>query len=440
MKNKYIGNSAWIIAGKIMQSLIALVVGAITARYLGPSNYGIINYVAVYVTFFSCIANLGMNSTVVNELLLSPENTGKIIGTMTLAKFITSVISAVLVIGTVAVIDRGENTVVIVATIYSSYLVFQSFQTFEYWYQSRLQSKVTALVGVFAYIIMSVYKVILLVTRASIYWFAFSMSVDVLIISIVLYVLYKKHNGPKLETSWTLFKELFARSHPFILAGLIQVIYTKTDTVMLKHMLDTAEVGIYTCASTLVGYGSLVMIAVTDSARPAVITAKQQGDELYIRRVRQVFSITFFVGVLIGMGFTIMSSPIVSIIYGKEYLGSIQPMVILAWNSILVYITTVRNMWIVCENKQKYTIIFCAIGAISNILANCFLIPVCGAFGAAVATTIAQLISGIIAPCFFEETRIVVKFLVEAICFKNVLTPKDKLGIKNKITQTFKRT
>lgn len=439
MRNKYIGNSIWIIAGKILQSLIALIVGAITARYLGPSNYGIINYVAAYVTFFSCIANLGMNSTVVNELLMSPENTGKIIGTMTLAKLIASAISAVLVTGIVAVVDHGENAVVIVAAIYSSYLVFQSFQTFEYWYQSRLQSKVTALVGVLAYIIMSAYKVILLVTRASVYWFAFSMSVDVIIISVVLLILYKKHKGPKLEISWSLFRELFARSRPFILAGLIQVIYTKTDTIMLKHILDTTEVGIYTCASTLVGYGSLVMIAVTDSARPAVITAKQQGDELYIRRVRQVFSITFLAGVLIGLGFTIMSNPMVSIIYGEEYLGSIQPMIILAWNSMLVYITTVRNIWIVCENKQKYTIIFCALGAIVNILANYFLIPAFGVSGAAIATTIAQLISGIIAPCFFGETRIVVKFLVDAICFKNVLTPEEKLGIKNKIAQVFKR-
>ncbi len=439
MKNKYIGNSVWIITGKILQSVIALVVGAITARYLGPSNYGIINYVAAYVTFFSCIANLGMNSTVVNELLLSPDNTGKIIGTMTLAKFISSAVSAVLVTGIVAVIDRGENTVVIVAAIYSSYLVFQSFQTFEYWYQSRLQSKVTALVGVFAYIVMSSYKVVLLIVDASLYWFAFSMSVDVIIIAVVLMVLYKKQNGPRLEVSWQLFKELFARSRPFILAGLIQVIYTKTDTVMLKHMLDATEVGIYTCASTLVGYGGLVMIAVTDSARPAVITAKQQGVEHYIRRVRQVFSITIIAGVIIGLGFTLLSNPIVSIIYGEDYISSIQPMIILAWNSLLIYLTTVRNIWIVCENKQKYTIIFCAMGAVVNIIANYLLIPVFGASGAAIATIIAQIISGIIAPCFFKGTREVVKYLGEAIIFKNIFAEDEKAWIKNKITQVFKR-
>ena len=439
MKNRYIVNSIWIIIGKIVQALIALVVGAITARYLGPSNYGIINYVAAYVTFFSCIANLGMNSTAVNELLSSSENTGKIIGTMTLAKAIASVMSAAMVIGIVLVADSGENTVIIVAAIYSSYLIFQAFQTFEYWYQSRLQSKVTALVGVFAYIVMSAYKVILLVMRANIYWFAFSMSVDVIIISVALAVLYKKHNGPKLEASWTLFKELFSRSRPFILAGLIQVIYTKTDTIMLKHMLSASEVGIYTCAATLVGYGGLVMTAIVDSSRPAVITAKQQGSEMYSRRVRQVFGITILAGVFLAIGFTILSELIVSVIYGKEYLRATNPMIILAWNSMLVYITTVRNIWIVCENKQKYTIVFCALGAVVNIAANCALIPALGASGAAIATTIAQLISGIVAPCFFKETRVVVKAMFESMCLKKLLTEEEKRKIKNKIVYILKR-
>lgn len=439
MKNKYIGNSVWIIAGKIIQALIAFLVGAITARYLGPSNYGIINYVAAYVTFFSCIANLGMNSTAVNEILVSPDDTGKIIGTMTLAKFISSMMSAILVVGIVAVVDHGDNAVILVAAIYSSYLVFQSFQTFAYWYQARLQSKVTALVSVVAYIVMSVYKIALLVAKANIYWFAFSMSVDVIIIAIGLFVLYKKHNGPKLEVSWEMFKDIFARSRPFILAGLIQIIYTKTDTVMLKHFLDTAEVGIYTCASTLVGYGGLIMIGVTDSARPAVITAKKQSDELYARRVRQIFGITIIAGVFIGVGFTVFATPAVAIVYGKAYMGATLPMIILAWNSLLIYLTTVRNIWIVCENKQKYTIVFCALGATINILINCCLIPVLGASGAAIATTIAQLISGIIAPCLFKETRVVLKYMGEAICFRNVLTSEEREEIKNKIAHIFKR-
>ena len=44
LKNKEVGNAGWLIGGKVVQMALSLVVGVITARYLGPSNYGLIGY------------------------------------------------------------------------------------------------------------------------------------------------------------------------------------------------------------------------------------------------------------------------------------------------------------------------------------------------------------------------------------------------------------
>lgn len=50
--NKEVKNAGWLIGGKIIQMLLSLVVGVLTARYLGPGNYGLVNYGAAYVGFF----------------------------------------------------------------------------------------------------------------------------------------------------------------------------------------------------------------------------------------------------------------------------------------------------------------------------------------------------------------------------------------------------
>ena len=52
-KNKVVKNAGWIIGGKVSNKLLAFVVGIFAARYLGPSNYGLINYAAAYATFFA---------------------------------------------------------------------------------------------------------------------------------------------------------------------------------------------------------------------------------------------------------------------------------------------------------------------------------------------------------------------------------------------------
>ena len=59
-RNKVFTNMRWLVSGRILQMAIALVINMITARYLGVNNYGIINYIASYVSFFTPICSLGL--------------------------------------------------------------------------------------------------------------------------------------------------------------------------------------------------------------------------------------------------------------------------------------------------------------------------------------------------------------------------------------------
>ena len=60
--NRFFSNVIWDMGGKVFQMILTLVVGMLTARYLGPSNYGVIGETASYVSFFSVICQLGFNN------------------------------------------------------------------------------------------------------------------------------------------------------------------------------------------------------------------------------------------------------------------------------------------------------------------------------------------------------------------------------------------
>ena len=57
-KSKVARNAGWIIMGRVAQALIGIIVGLLTARYLGPSNYGVISYAIAYTTFFNSLIEL----------------------------------------------------------------------------------------------------------------------------------------------------------------------------------------------------------------------------------------------------------------------------------------------------------------------------------------------------------------------------------------------
>ncbi|MCS2307843.1 oligosaccharide flippase family protein [Bacteroides thetaiotaomicron] len=67
-RKNIIKNLFWAILGKVVNVLGALFVGILVARYLGPSQYGLMNYVISYVTIFMVLSAFGLDNIEIREL------------------------------------------------------------------------------------------------------------------------------------------------------------------------------------------------------------------------------------------------------------------------------------------------------------------------------------------------------------------------------------
>ena len=77
-----------------------------------------------------------------------------------------------------------------------------------------------------------------------------------------------------------------------------------------------------------------------------------------------------------------------------------------------------RGIWILCENKNRYTKLYLLWGLLVNLILNWLLIPRMGIEGAALATLITQIVTCIIAPVFYKETRIHTWILLQSILLR----------------------
>ena len=173
--NRVARNAVWIIGIRVIQAAIAMLINMLTARYLGPSGFGLIMYASSLVAFVLPVMQLGLNNVLVQEIVNRPEEEGKILGTSIILSLSSSVCCIVGVITFAFVANPSEPRTVTVCGLYSLILVFQALDYVEYWYQAKLMSKYTSMISLIAYVIVSGYKVFLLVTGKSVYWFAVSM-------------------------------------------------------------------------------------------------------------------------------------------------------------------------------------------------------------------------------------------------------------------------
>lgn len=420
-QNKVVKNASWLMGGKIVHMLLSFFIGLLTARYLGPSNYGLINYAAAYVSFFAAFCTLGINSIIVKNFVDHPEEEGKTIGTTLVLRMISSMLSSIMIIGIVSIVDKGEPLTLVVVALSTIGVLFQIFDTFNYWFQSRLQSKYTAIATTIAYLVVSAYRVLLLVLGKDVRWFAIASAIDYIVIALFLYYTYRRFKGPKLTFSMAKAKELLASSNSFILAGMMIAIHSTTDRLMLKQMLDESSVGYYALGISICNMFGFVITSIIDSLNPVIMGLHNKDYDAYVTKNKQLYAIVFYVSITASIAICLFADLIILILYGEAYLPAAMPLRVLAWYTAFSYLGGARNAWIVSENKQKYLKYVYFASAVINVGLNFVLIPVLGTVGAATATLVTQISTIFLVPCFINDLKPNTRLMIEAILLKGVI-------------------
>lgn len=420
----------WLLGGKIVNMILSFFVSLATARYLGPDNFGSINYVAAYVSFFSSITSLGLSVIVIKEISMGKEDDNEVIWTGILMRFLTAVFSTIAVIALVSITDKNDPLMVKIAILESIAILASAFDTFMYWFQGKLLGKYTSIASVVAYIGMSLYRIYLLANNADILWFAFATSVDTLLLSLILMLCYVRENGFHPKVSVRLGKSLMKQSYHYMISGLIAILYSKIDQIMLKQMLDTYSVGLYTAALTIAGLWGMIPSAFIQSVSPILYKNAEENRGMFYKRLRQSYAGIWLLNICWSLGVSIFSYWVIYLLYGKAYLGARGALVIVVWYTGITSIGSLTQVYLATENKNKYVNYFALAGLVTDVVLNALLIPKMGILGAAIATLVTYTVIHIVMPLAIKDTRDAGRLIIQGMLFRDVLDDEMKQIIK----------
>ena len=395
MPSKVFINAKWIVGCKIVQSLLQLIIGMLSARYLGPANFGLINYAAAIVAVLTPIMTLGFSNTLVQEYVDHPDQEGTIMGTHLVMNLISALACMVGVVAFAAVANPGEKDTVLVCGLYSVSLLSQALEMLQYWFQAKLLSKYSSLAMLCSYLVLSAYKIWLLVSGKSVHWFALSHAVEYGVTGILLLIAYKKYGKQKLRASVLLGRKLVSKSRYYIVSSLMVVLFNRIASILLMQLCGEKENGFYAAAVTSAGVLGFVFMAIIDTARPVVLESKKVSQDAFEQNVARVYSLTTWLSIAQSIGFTIFAGLIIRILYGEDYFPAIPVLRILVWNTAFSYMGYVRNIWILGEEKHSVLWVINLCGAVVSILLNAVLIPLWGACGAAAASVLVQIFTNV---------------------------------------------
>ncbi len=230
---RYFANTGWMFGGQGVSLLVSFFVGAWVARYLGPSNYGVLSYAMAFVGLFAFISDLGSGAILNRELVKSPEKRDELMGTVFRLKLIGGSIAMTLVI-IASLIVKMSPLIRLLVIVFSVSSILQVMNVIGTYFQARVEAKKNVRVRVVAILLSALLKVAIILSGQGVIYLIIVYLLDVIWQGIGYLITYRLE-GLKIKLwhfNQSLAKRIWQSSWPLMLASAAGYIYSRIDQVM----------------------------------------------------------------------------------------------------------------------------------------------------------------------------------------------------------------
>ncbi|MFC5413004.1 flippase [Larkinella bovis] len=419
---KAFANAGWVFFDRIFRMATALLVGVWSARYLGPSQFGLLNFAGVFPTVLASVAGLGLASILITELVRNKDYTEpQLLGTAFFLRLIAGTVSflGIAILAHVLYDDQPVLQAMILFT--SSALVCQSVDVIDLYFQSRVKSRLSVTAKTIAFVLSTALRVYFLVNQYSLLAFSSVVFVEATLSAGILVLIYNREEGQHIRHwrfSRTLALRLLQLAWPIMISDFFIFLYMRSDQYLLKELADDLELGKYTAALRLSEVWYFIATAISSSFYPNLVKLKTENEEAFLRAFQKLLSLLTFISLAIGLFISIAAPYLIQLLYGQQYTGVDRILVIHIWSAVFVFIGVGSTYWFIVQNQQRLLLLKTVAGAVLNIALNLVLVPDYGAVGSSVATLLAYMVSAYLINFFIPKARPL--FFIQSVAIRNI--------------------
>lgn len=406
MQKTFKRNVGWIFIGNVAHAVLQYLLNIYIARVFSTDDYGLINYAASLIAFFTSVGTLGFSGIIIKSFSEDEKNTGKYLGSAIGARLMFSV-GAIVLLQVIVRTANSEDAMLPTIVFYQSIsILFGAFDLIVYWFRYQYEAQRVAVLKLAAFFVSAAWRIVVVAVFRSLTGYVFGVTLETVVFSILLAVSFRK-NYPehRFHFSARTVRDLLLISYPFITSEILSTIYGQTDKIMLKSMMNNEAVAMYSVALTLASAISIIPQALIEGFRPDILKYRATDPDQYHRRLKQLYASVFWICIAYCIAITVLAKWIILILYGEKYLGAVPALSLVVWYTTFSYFGSINNIYMVAENKAKWVQITTLVGALTNVCLNFLLIPRFGVVGAAGASLLTQFIANFVMVYLIKPLR-----------------------------------
>lgn len=394
LKKKIAYNTIVQIIGKSLSTLLGVLSLAIMTRYLGTKGFGEYSTVITFVSFFAMSADLGLN-LITTKMISDPneKNVNKTLSNLFSIRFFSAIILLGLAPVFIFFFPYNETIKIGVAIATLSYVFPALNQILIGLFQKTLQMQRAMLAEVIGKVFLVILIFIFIKLNYGLSGILWASVISAFINFLINWLFGKKSAKIKFEFDFTVWKKILRNSWPLATTIILNLIYQKSDVIILSLFKNIDDVGIYGAAYRTIEVISTIPYMFVGIMLPLFTFNWINKNLDFFKKIAQKsfdFMAILAIPLIIGTQFT--AQEVISLIAGKNFTGSGLALQILMLSTSLLFISCVFSHLVIAIDKQKKVIGLYVFTMISSLILYFILIPKFSYIGASIVTVFSNLI------------------------------------------------
>ncbi len=397
-------NTAIQIISKIISTILGLVAVAIITRYLGTSGFGQYTTIITFISFFAIIADLGLTLVTVRMISDPGINENKILNNLLSLRLVSALFF--LGLAPLFVIFFPYSTTIKTGIFISalSFIFIALNQILIGLFQKKLKmlsASIAEVVGRVILVAGTILAVFYGFGLTGVLWATVLASLFTFLINISF---SKKFVKLKLEFNWLIWQEIIKKTWPLAVTIFFNLIYLKTDTIILSLFKNEDAVGLYGVAYKIIDVLITVPFIFAGIILPFLTASWLSKDkDRFFKMLQKSFDFVMVLAIPLIIGTQFVSANIVALVAGPEFIaaGKILQVLIIAMGAI--FISCTLSHAIIAIDRQKETIKMYVFTSITSVIGYLILIPNFSYFGAAWITVYSELLMCLVAIYYLKK-------------------------------------
>jgi O-antigen/teichoic acid export membrane protein len=441
LSSKIAYNTLIQVISKIIATILGLFTIAIITRYLGQTGFGEYTTIIAFTSIFAIIADLGLTLVTAQMISQPGADQEKILKNLFGLRLISAIIS--LVPAPLVVIFFPYAPIVkwgVAITAFS--FLFSSLNQIPVGiFQKKLRMDKVSFAEVAGRIILFLGTLIAVRFNYGLLGIMFAAGASNILSFALHYIFAAKFAKIGFAFDKIIWREIIKKSWPIALTIALNLIYLKTDTLILSLVKPQAAVGIYGAAYKVIDVVITLPFMFAGVILP-IMTASwaEKNNGKFKESMQKSFDFMAITAMPLVFGAQFTARPLMTLVAGKEFAESGEILKILILAAGAIFLGSIFSHGIIAINKQKKIIGAYLFTAITAVAAYIIFIPRFSYFGAAWATVYSETMIAFFSAYFIwkyagflPNLKIFFKSLVASIVmgvFLFLIGPENFSGLK----------